>query len=124
MFCWDTGFWGYVEFGTGALAAQTEGTCLHVGSYVIQLTAPTVAVPAYANAAQAATATARNAVNGIRPQYVWASPEVAVQYSAGQSGAVQTHYTGQAAAAQTLYPAYDYSLFPTYDGNAQTYGML
>lgn len=111
-----------MEFGTGALAAQTEGTCLHVGSYVIQLTAPTVAVPAYANAAQAATA--RNAVNGVRPQYVWASPEVAVQYSAGHSGAVQTHYTGQAAAAQTLYPTYDYSQYPTYAGNAQTYGML
>lgn len=102
---------------------MTEGTRLQAGSYVIQLTAPTFAAPAYASAAQAATA--RNAVKGTQPQYVWASPEVAVQYSAGQSGAVQTHYTGQTAAAQTQYPpVYDYSQFPTYTGNAQTYGML
>ena len=105
----NAGYWGYVQFGSAAIAAQADKSDIVVSGCEIKLTAMTTPAPPYAFAAQASTA--HGLPEGSRPSYVYALGGQTTVNGATQSApAAQAQYVsyyGQAAAAQ--WPGYSYA---------------
>ncbi|KAL0041127.1 hypothetical protein WJX77_005756 [Trebouxia sp. C0004] len=101
------GWWGYVEFGTSAIKAQTNAASLVVEGYNIQLSVPTEPAPAYATAAQACPASTIEEAK--RPQYIFASDAQPHADAAALAGPLQRQYPTYSYPAYGYNPGYGYS---------------
>ncbi|KAL0043274.1 hypothetical protein WJX79_000069 [Trebouxia sp. C0005] len=104
------GWWGYVEFGSDAIRAQTDAASLLVDGYTIQLSVPTVPAPAYAAAAQACPAS--TVEESKRPQYIYASDAQTHAAAVAIAGPVQGQYPAYSYPAYGYDPSYGYSGYP------------